>query len=173
MNKIAILYSPTGGATEKVARKIAKIAGEKRCDLLPVNEDSINQLNNYENIIFGLSTIGKETWNSDPVVSGWFRFIHDLSEARLDKKTIAIFGLGDQIRYPDNFVDAIGELYRVIIKSGGDTIGKVDPSEYDFNHSQAIIDGKFAGLPVDEEFESEFTDRRIVSWVETILPQFS
>lgn len=172
MNKIAIIYGPTAGSTERVAKKIAAITKD-RCDLIPVGDAAIKAVNSYENIIFGLSTIGKETWRSDTKESGWFRFIHDLEEADLKSKKIAIFGLGDQVRYPDNFVDAMGELYSVIAKKGGDTIGKVDPSGYNFSDSHALIEGKFAGLPVDEEFEPDLTDKRIGDWVEAILPLFS
>jgi flavodoxin I len=95
-----------------------------------------------------------------------------LENADLDGKVIALFGLGDQIRYANHFVDAMGQLYKLITAKGLDVIGKVDPSEYNFADSEAIIDGQFAGLPVDEEFQPDLTDERISRWLEKILPEF-
>jgi flavodoxin I len=34
------------------------------------------------------------------------------------------------------------------------------------------MDGKFMGLPVDEDFEPELTDERVENWVQQIRPHF-
>jgi len=63
-------------------------------------------------------------------------------------------------------------LANEVISLGGKIIGQVDPGNYEFEDSKAIIDGKFIGLPVNEDYESEFTDKRVQNWVEDIKPKF-
>lgn len=172
MKKIGLFYGPVGGSTERVAELIHKILGAGKCDILKVRDSKKEDLSKYDNIIFGCSTIGTETWQSDQVKSGWFTFIHELGKADLKGKKIAIFGLGDQIRYPDHFVDAMGEIYEILKGMGVDTVGKVDPSGYQFTDSKALAGGKFVGLPIDEEFESDQTEKRIRIWLEDVLKSF-
>jgi len=173
MKKIGLLYGPVGGSTERVAKQIHEIIGADKCDILKVRDSKKEDLSRYDNIIFGCSTIGAETWQADQVKSGWFTFIHELGKADLKGKKIAIFGLGDQIRYPDHFVDAMGEIYEILKSKGADTVGKVDPAGYQFTDSKALSGGRFVGLPIDEEFEADQTESRIREWLREILPQFS
>jgi flavodoxin I len=51
-------------------------------------------------------------------------------------------------------------------------VGHVDPDEYEFEESQGIYNGKFIGLPIDEDFEAHLTDERIRKWLNKILPLF-
>ena len=74
MKKTAIFYGPVGGSTESVAKKIQLLFGTDRCDLVAVRDASADDLDRYDNLIFGIATIGNETWNSEPVKSGWFTF---------------------------------------------------------------------------------------------------
>jgi len=173
MNKTAVFYGPVGGSTENVARRLVDLIGSDICDLVPVLDATGDDLKEYRNIIFGIATIGNETWHSEPVKSGWFTFINELESADLSGKVIALFGLGDHIRYPDHFVDAMGELYRIISGKGVEPVGKVDTTGYEFNDSLAVIGGKFVGLPIDEVFESDLTDERIREWVSEIIKEFN
>ena len=172
MEKVGIFYGPVGGSTERVAKKIADLIGENRADLVPVKEASLEELGGYSNIIFGIATIGNETWNSEPVKSGWFSFMHELENADLAGKNIAIFGLGDHIRYADHFVDAMGELNRLLAGKGIKTLGHVDSDDYTFRESKALDGDTFVGLPVDEDFEEALTDQRLNNWVNDLLKYF-
>jgi flavodoxin I len=51
-------------------------------------------------------------------------------------------------------------------------VGQVDPSGYEFEESEAILDGQFIGLALDEDFEPELTDKRISGWVSQISGEF-
>jgi flavodoxin I len=152
MKKIGLFYGPVSGSTERIAEKIWNLIGKEKCDLLKVRDSKKEDLARYDSIIFGISTIGAETWDAEAVKSGWFTFIHELTDADLTGKKFAIFGLGDQIRYPDHFVDAMGDLYEILSDKGSDTVGKVDPAGYQFTDSKALLNGKFVGLPLDEDF---------------------
>ena len=83
-----------------------------------------------------------------------------------------MFGLGDQVTYDLHFVDALGIIAEIILPKGAQVIGKVDTDGYDFRESQALYDGQFIGLPVNEDFEPELTDQRVNSWVKVIQPEF-
>lgn len=172
MKKVGIFYGPRGGRTESVAKRLGDELGTANHDLLALDRASISDLDKYDNIIFGIATIGKETWDADPVESGWFEFLPQLEKADLKGKKIAIFGLGDHLRWPLHFVDAMGQLYQVLKSKGIDTIGKVSPDDYTFDDSEALIDGMFVGLPIDEDFQSDQTCRRIKEWVGRISKEF-
>ena len=173
MDKIAIFYAPAGGRTEDVAKRIGELIGSGNHVLISMSEAGLDDLARYNKIIFGIATIGKETWDAEPVKSGWFDFMPELEKASLDGKKVALYGLGDHVRWPNHFVDSIGQAYRILKSKGIETIGKVSPDEYTFEESEALIDGMFVGLPIDEDFEPEHTDKRIKAWVEQIKNEFS
>ena len=85
-------------------------------------------------------------------------------------KTIALFGCGDCSTYRDTFVGGIGELYNGIKDSGAKFIGSVETDGYTFDDSEAVIDGKFIGLPLDDIHEDDKTDTRIEAWIAQITP---
>ena len=61
------------------------------------------------------------------------------------------------------------ELYTAFLQSGAKLIGKVLPEGYTYaDDSKSVIDGKFCGLAIDEDNESELTDQRLQAWVQQI-----
>ncbi|MFP4024115.1 MAG: flavodoxin [Thiohalospira sp.] len=172
MKKIGLFYGPLGGSTERVAKKVAAALGNENVDLIPVKNAKAADVEKYENVIFGMSTIGKETWESDKPANDWDIFLPELEKINYSNKIIAMFGLGDQITYDLHFVDALGTVAEIILPKGAEIIGKVDTEDYDFRESKALVDGKFIGLPVNEDFEPELTDERINGWVQIIKPAF-
>lgn len=172
MEKVGIFYGPAGGRTENVAKRLGELLGEENHDLFSLDRTDIADLYKYKNIIFGIATIGKETWDAEPLESGWFDFLPELEKAELEGKKIAIYGLGDHVRWPGQFVDAMGQLYHVLKQKGLDTVGKVSPDDYTFDESEALVDGIFVGLPIDEDFQPELTDQRITDWVDQLCKEF-
>jgi len=172
MKKIGLFYGPLGGSTEKVAKKVADALGNENVDLIPVKEAKASDVEKYENIIFGMSTIGKETWESDKSANDWDIFLPELEKINYSNKKIAMFGLGDQVTYDLHFVDALGIIAEIILPRGAQVIGRVDTDGYDFRESKALYDGKFIGLPVNEDFEPELTAKRINAWVQSIQSEF-
>ena len=80
--------------------------------------------------------------------------------------------MGDHVTYAHGFVDHIGVLGKELIKSGANLVGKVSVDGYEFDESEAVIDGEFIGLPLDEDFEPELTDERVAAWVDLIKADF-
>jgi len=174
MSKIGLFFGPENGSVHRVAKKVKAAIGEDLVELISVHDASIADLEKYDKIIFGISTVGKETWDSEYSNTDWAKFFPEVSKADYSGKVIALFGLGDHITYPSHFVNAMGRLYKEIKKATPDAqvIASVDPSAYDFDESDALIDGKFVGLPVDEDFESELTDERVSNWAEEVKTAF-
>lgn len=172
MSKIGLFFGPLKGSVNRVAEKVKTALGEQNIDMISVNDASAENLESYEKIIFGISTVGKETWDSDFSNTDWSNFFPNISKVDYSGKTIAIFGLGDSVTYSNHFVNAMGVLAKELLKNGAAIVGKVDPSSYEFDESEAIFDGMFIGLPIDEDFQPELTDERISNWVNDIKPAF-
>jgi flavodoxin I len=172
MDKIAILFGPTGGNTEKAARLVANAFGDGKTDLIPVKDVQESDLTNYSKIIFGGPTVGTHTWSDPNQKNDWDVFLTRLYKMDLKGKTCAVFGLGDQVSYSFKFVDDIGVIADQVIQSGGTLIGLVDPEGYNFDESKAFRQGKFLGLPLDEDNEPEMTELRISNWVEILKTEF-
>ena len=172
MSKIGLFFGPLKGSVHRVAEKVKAAFGEEQIELISVNDASATDLEKYDKIIFGISTVGKETWDSNYSNTDWSKFFPNISKVNYSGKTVAIFGLGDHITYSGYFVNAMGVLAKELIKNGANIVGQVDPSGYEFDESEAVIDGKFIGLPIDEDFEPELTDERVANWVKSIKPAF-
>jgi len=174
MSKVGLFFGPEKGSVHRVAQKVQAAIGEDLVELVSVNDASAADLKKYDKIIFGISTVGKETWDSEYSNTDWAKFFPEVSQAEYTGKTIAIFGLGDHITYPGHFVNAMGRLYKEIKKVSPDAeiVASVDPEGYEFDDSEALMDGKFVGLPVDEDFEPELTDERVAAWAAEVKAAF-
>ena len=49
-------------------------------------------------------------------------------------------------------------------------MGAVSTDGYTFDDSEAVVDGKFVGLPLDDVNEDDKTDARINAWIADITP---
>lgn len=165
MSKIAIFFGPADGSVHRVAKLVASKIGEEKTHLIQVNDASADDLARYERIIFGISTVGKETWDQKFSNADWARFMPFVSDFDFSGKKVAIFGLGDHITYAYHFVNSMGNLAQIVLENGGKLYGKVSPEGYIFQDSEALVNGEFLGLPVDEDFEPELTDARVTAWV--------
>ncbi len=162
MNATVVIYGSSTGTCEAIAEKIAQKLG---CEAVNVQNLSADVVNNNQNLILGTST-----WGAGEMQDDWYDGLKVLKAANLAGKTIAFFGCGDCESYGDTFVGGIGELYNGIKDSGARFVGSVSTDDYTFDDSEAIIDGKFIGLPLDEVNEDNKTDNRIDAWVAEISP---
>ncbi len=167
-----MLYAPAKGSTEKVAQKIEQEFGAENIDMMLIDENlSPKILENYESIIFGISTVGRDNWDNSYTKIGWDFFLPKLDTFNFSEKTVAIFGLGNHITYPDHFVDSMGLLAKKVIEKGGKLVGKCPVEYYEFNESLAVVDNEFLGLPVDEDNDYDQTDENVKQWVKLIKPE--
>jgi len=172
MEKIAVFFGPLNGSVHRVAKLVASKIGSDKVDLIPIADASAADLDKYSRIIFGISTIGKDTWQQKFDNNDWSKFFPIVNSFNFTGKKIAIFGLGDHITYAYHFVDSMGLLGKAIRKQGGELFGKVNTEGYSFQDSEAISEGQFVGLPVDEDFEPELTDERVSVWIKSLMKEF-
>jgi len=162
MKTTIVIYGSSTGTCEAIAEKIASKLG---CQVLNVQDLTASLVADNLNLILGTST-----WGAGELQDDWYDGLKILREADLSGKTIALFGCGDCSTYSDTFVGGIGELYNAIKDSGAKFIGSVDTDGYSFDASDAVIDGKFIGLPLDDINEESMTDSRIEEWIAAITP---
>ncbi|GET29702.1 flavodoxin domain-containing protein [Prolixibacter sp. SD074] len=172
MDKIALFFGPLNGSVHHAAKIVAQEFGEENIDLIPVNQASINDLNKYGKIIFGISTVGKDTWDQEFSNTDWAEFFPVVRDFDFSSKKVALFGLGDHITYAYHFVDSMGFLARIILKNKGTLIGRTSPEGYNFQDSEALKEGLFLGLPLDEDYEKDLTPERVKAWVAQLKKEF-
>ncbi len=170
--KVGIFYGPTGGKTESVAQRVQEAFGSEMADLIPIKDSKATDLDKYENIVFGCSTIGKETWDADRPKPDWDVFRPEFDKINYEGKTFALFGLGDHVTYASMFIDAVGYIGKILLAKGANIVGRVPTCEYEFTDSEAVIGNEFIGLPIDEDYEPELTNRRINEWVARLKTLF-
>ena len=160
MANIGLFYGSTTGKTADAAERIqAALGGDSVVDLFDIADQEVTDLAEYDCLI-----IGCPTWNIGDVQDDWDALIDDLDQVDFTGKTVAYFGTGDQIGYADNFQDAMGILEEKITSLGGKTVGHWSAEGYEHSESQALRDGKFCGLALDEDNEPDKTDERIKTW---------
>jgi len=165
MHDIAILYGTNTGNTERVAEMIRDLLPDKKVFLINVGIASRDDLENHDILILGTSTWGLAEMQHD-----WEKYIATLEKADLSGKTVALYGLGDQYHYYENFVDGMGDLYNIIEDKGCRIIGAWPMEGYNFGKSRALLENNFVGLPIDEVNQPDFTLPRIKKWISNIKP---
>ena len=102
----------------------------------------------------------------------WDETLPELTGLDLTGKKVALFGLGDQKKYPDNFADGIGILAKAFTDRGATLVGRTSPEGYHFNRSGALQNRQFLGLILDIENQSDKTDERVRKWVGQLKTEF-
>ena len=166
MNKTCIIYGSSTGTCEELASRIAGKLGVDSSDVLEAASISSEQLDGYQNLILGTST-----WGAGELQDDWYDGVAVIKKSNLSGKTVAIFGCGDSEGYSDTFCGGMAELYNAAKEAGANFIGSVSTDGYTYDDSEAVVDGKFVGLALDEVNEDNKTDERIDAWVSEIAPK--
>ena len=163
-NNVAIIYGSDTGATENVAKLIHQKIGENKVDLLEVCNVSPDDFKKYKIILIGIPT-----WYIGELQSDWDYFLPDFKKIDFTGIKTTYFGLGDQLGYPDSFVDGIGILAKIVLENGGEVFGSWSTEGYDFDESLGINpDGDFYGLVIDDDNQHEMTEERVDKWLSQI-----
>ena len=163
MKKTAIVYGSTTGTCEDLAGRIAAKLGVD--NVINVTDFNDSVIADNDNLILGTST-----WGAGEVQDDWYDGIKVIKGADFSGKTVALFGCGDSDSYADTFVGGLAEIYNAAKEAGANIIGAVPTDGYTFDDSEAVVDGKFVGLALDEVNEDNKTDERIDAWVAQIQP---
>ena len=160
-----VYYSTSTGNTETVAQYIADAAG---CSIEDIGDASESEVKGYDSLI-----VGAPTWHTgaDEQRSGtsWDDFLYDnLPNIELDGTKVAVFGVGDQQGYGDNYCDAAGELYDLFEAKGCKMFGLTATDGYEHLESKAERDGKFCGLMCDEDNQYDLSEDRAKAWIDQL-----
>lgn len=173
MARIGIFFGTDTGRTRLLAKQIARKLGDAADAPVNVGRTSVEDFLAYEALILGSPTLGAgelpglSTGLSQP---SWEEFLPQLADADLSGKRIAIYGLGDQKKYPDEFVDAIGLIHDVLLARGARVIGHWPVEGYEFTASRAVDGNHFLGLAIDQINQPLLTEARVDAWLAEIRP---
>jgi flavodoxin I len=162
---VGIFFGSTTGNTEDAAKRIKARLGDCVAALEDVADADPATLEKYDLLLLGVPT-----WDVGDLQSDWGEFVPKMEGLDLSGKKVALFGLGDALGYPDNFLDAMGELWGAVRDLGEPELVGTWPTEgYEFNASAGLYDDDhFIGLALDEDNESGQTGKRIAAWLEQV-----
>ena len=149
MSKTVVVYGSSTGTCEAIAEKIGTKIGAEVVNVQDLNGDVLAA----DNILLGTST-----WGAGELQDDWYDGLDVIKGADLSGKTVAIFGCGDSASYGDTFCGAMKELYDAAKAAGANV-------SYTFDDSDAVVDGQFVGLALDDINEDDKTDGRIDAWI--------
>lgn len=174
MNRIGIFFGTETGTTRLIAKKIHKKLGDGiAAKPLNVNRIALADMLQYDALILGTPSygIGEIPGRSAGCLeTNWEEFLAQFESADFSGKRVALFGLGAQERYSDRFASSLLRLYEVFKGFGAEIVGSWPTDGYTFDHSAAIVDGRFVGLVIDARTQGMHTDERIDIWLETVKP---
>ena len=159
MSKTVVIFGSSTGTCEGISEKIGAKLGAEVVNVQDLNDDVLAA----DNLLLGTST-----WGAGELQDDWYDGVDTIKGADLSGKTVAIFGCGDSASYSDTFCGAMKELYDAAKEAGANVIGEVSTDGYTFDDSDAIVDGKFVGLALDDINEDDKTDERIDAWLERL-----
>ena len=168
--KIGLFYGSTTCYTEIAAEKIQETIGSDLVELHNIKDTPLANCIDYDFIILGIST-----WDYGELQEDWESSWLDINNINLEGKTIALYGMGDQVGYTDWFQDALGMLHEQVITQGAHLIGYWPNQGYEFNASKGLTEDKnfFLGLSLDEDNQYDLSEERINQWCEQILEEYS
>lgn len=168
MKKIAVLYSFNTKKTGKVAERIKEYFNNDQLEMVNAELITEEQFMAFDHIIMGVAT-----WFDGELPNYWDEFVPALEDLDLSGKKIALYGLGDQKGYPENFLDGMGIMADILEAQGANLVGFTSIEGYEFEGSRALRGEQFAGLAIDYENQGSMNKERIAAWVEQLKKEFS
>jgi flavodoxin I len=175
MAKVGIIFGTETGYTRKTAKLMAKQLGKELVPDKPVNINriSVEEFLAFDKLILGTPTYGEGVlpgMDTGIEAGSWADFLPQLADDALQGKMIALYGFGDQKKYSDRFVNAMGLLHDALVEKGAQVIGHWPTDSYEFQQSLAERDGSFVGLALDDKNQGMLTSERVERWLEQIKP---
>jgi flavodoxin I len=174
MNKIGIFFGTETGTTRLIAKKIHKLLGDDIASKpINVNRITVEEMLQYDALILGTPSYGVADIpgrSAGCIEANWEEFLLQLDNPDFSGKRIALFGLGAQERYADRFASSLIRLYQVFKGYGAEIVGDWSTEGYTFDHSDAIVDGRFVGLVIDQRTQGMLTEERLQAWTAQIKP---
>jgi len=174
MAPIGLFYGSTNGHTAAVARQIKQMLDDRYAapggevvELFDLAEFYLADAAEFAYLILGVPT-----WNVGQLQRDWEAAIDELDELDLTGVRAALFGLGDQLGYPDTFGDALFFVADRLRSRGAELVGQWPTAGYSFSGSWAEEGGRFLGLMLDEDNQPELTAGRLSAWLAQVAAAF-
>ena len=180
---VAIIYGSSTCYTQFIAEHIYKVICSDykkiNAEIFNIKDIRLNKIEQYEYVIYAIPT-----WDYGELQEDWDIVWDDFCQLNLAKQRFAIVGVGDQLGYPDWFVDAMGYLFFLLESKNASGVGfwPLDDSKkindfsggYSYNSSKAILakSNQWCGLPIDEENQKHLSSKRINIWLKQVLEEF-
>ena len=171
LDATAIIFGTSTGSTETVADMIFEgLEGQAEgpFDIETLDGSVKDFFEKYDSLI-----VGTPTWNTGADTersgTGWDEVYYStMQEMNLQGKKVAVFGLGDQISYAENYADASGELHDVFEGLGCKMFGYTSQEGYEHEASKAIRGELFCGLLCDMVNQEELSEERVENWIQQL-----
>lgn len=166
--KVGIFFGTSTGNTANVADMIAEEFGDDAEGPFEIDELQGSVAKTFAE--YDALVVGTPTWNTGADVersgTGWDEIYYgEMQDLKLQGKNVAVFGLGDQISYGENYADASGELHDVFQELGCNMMGYTSQEGYEHEASKAIRGDLFCGLLCDEVNQEDLSVERVENWV--------
>jgi flavodoxin I len=172
LDAVGIFFGTSTGNTETIADMIKEALGDEAEGPFDVDslEGSVNDnFGKYDALI-----VGTPTWNTGADTersgTGWDEIYYSTMQEleNLQGKKVAVFGLGDQVSYAENYADATGELHDVFEALGCRMMGYTSMEGYEHEDSKSIRGDKFCGLLCDQINQEDLSEERVQNWIEQL-----
>ena len=170
--RLKLVYGSDTGNTENVIDNYLLNIFEPYFE---IETKSVNQITPEDWVSHDTYILSIPTWYDGELQSDWEDYFEEFQTIDFTGKTVAIFGLGDQIGYDEWFCDGVGILAKVVEENGGKIIGltKKDDS-FEFESSKALKDeNTFWGLCLDEDNQDELTVERLENWYKQLKTEIN
>lgn len=168
---IPLLYGSTTGNTERVAQKVAELwGGSAPVKLVDISQGCFDSIQAASCVL-----IAAPTWDFGELQQDWHDYWSHFVTLDFSAKRVALFGVGDQLGYPDYFQDAMGLVAEQVNSAGGRLVAPWPNEDYEFNASLALDKHTncFVGLALDEDSQSWATDDRLARWLPIVEAEFN
>ncbi|MDP2794131.1 MAG: flavodoxin [Sulfurisoma sp.] len=174
MAKIGIFFGTDTGRTRLTAKQIAKKLGEIAAAPVNIGRATVADFAAHEALILGTPTLGEGDLpglSTGLGAESWEEFLPRLEGVDLAGKVVAIYGLGDQEKYPAEFCDAMALIHDRLLACGARIVGDWPVKGYSFAASQAVVGDNFVGLALDQINQAGLSEERIDTWLAQVLPE--
>lgn len=165
MKTVGIFFGTTGGKTKEVVDIVASQLGDAQVFDVA---DGIDAIELFDNIILASPTYGMGELQDD-----WAGVIDELADIDFSGKVVALIGVGDAAIFGANYVESMKHFYDAVEPKGAKIVGFTSTDDYDFEASEAIVDDKFMGLPIDASFDEDEISSKVESWLERVKEELN
>ena len=172
MTKVGIFFGTDTGNTRRIAKDIAtKLGATISAKPVNVRNASVEDMLAYDVLILGSPTYGEGLLpglSTGNATESWEEFLPKLAGQDFSGKKVAIYGLGNQKSYPNEFVNAMFYLYEQFTQCNAMVVGAWNVDGYQFNASKAVVNDSFVGLVLDQENQKDLTPDRLDAWLKIL-----